>query len=119
MPPKLAVVHTLNGHGFDLVFNLPSPENFMNRSTLQPTPWKFLFFEWFRSCDQASRDSAFVRNGAQDLTVLPSRKRWKRVENGRKWVETVEGGVAGFRPLTRRSSTVHTEATRISLAETT
>ena len=79
------MVHTLNGHGFDLVFNLPSPENPhepFNRST-NSLKVSF-FFNWFRSCDQASRDSAFVRNGAQDLTVLPGRKRWKTVENGRK-----------------------------------
>lgn len=54
---------------------------------LPPSPGRK--HEPFNRSDQASRDSAFVCDGAQDLTVLPSRKQWKTErpktgENGRR-----------------------------------
>lgn len=89
---------------------------FMNRSTVQPIPWKFLFF--LNGFVLAIKRPEIRRSSVMVHKILPSFP----VENGGKRPKmggTVEGGVAGFRPLTRRSSTVHTEATRISLAETT
>ena len=80
------MVHTLNGHGFDLVFNLPSPENFhepFNRST-NSLEVSFLLngFVLAIKRPEIRRSSVMVHKILPSFPVENDGKGWKTAENG-------------------------------------